>query len=45
MTEPASFFVHHNDVPGLRDFLMTSESEIRRRATGPYWRWYFRLTG
>ena len=21
MTEPASFFVHHNDVPGLRDFL------------------------
>jgi hypothetical protein len=21
MTEPASFFVHHNDVPGLQDFL------------------------
>jgi GT2 family glycosyltransferase len=31
--------------PGLREFLMTSEGEIRRRATGPYWRWYFRLTG
>jgi len=31
--------------PGLREFLMASESEIRRRATGPYWRWYFRLTG
>jgi GT2 family glycosyltransferase len=29
----------------LRDFLLASESEIRRRATGPYWRWYFRLTG
>jgi GT2 family glycosyltransferase len=29
----------------LRDFLTESESEIRRRATGPYWRWYFRLTG
>jgi GT2 family glycosyltransferase len=29
----------------LRDFLTASESEIRRRATGPYWRWYFRLTG
>jgi hypothetical protein len=27
----------------LREFLMASESEIRRRATGPYWRWYFRL--
>jgi GT2 family glycosyltransferase len=29
----------------LREFLTASESEIRRRATGPYWRWYFRLTG
>jgi GT2 family glycosyltransferase len=28
----------------LRAFLMASESEIRRRATDPYWRWYFRLT-
>jgi GT2 family glycosyltransferase len=28
----------------LREFLMASENEIRRRATGPYWRWYFRLT-
>jgi GT2 family glycosyltransferase len=27
----------------LREFLMASENEIRRRATGPYWRWYFRL--
>ncbi len=27
----------------LREFLMASESEIRRRASGPYWRWYFRL--
>jgi GT2 family glycosyltransferase len=27
----------------LRAFLLDSESEIRRRATGPYWRWYFRL--
>jgi GT2 family glycosyltransferase len=31
--------------PGLREFLLASESEIHRRATGPYWRWYFRLTG
>jgi len=30
--------------PRLREFLMTSETEIRRRAAGPYWRWYFRLT-
>jgi hypothetical protein len=30
--------------PGLRDFLEASEREIQRRATGPYWRWYFRLT-
>ena len=29
--------------PGLREFLLASESEIRRRATDPYWRWYFRL--
>ncbi len=29
----------------LRNFLAASETEIRRRATGPYWRWYFRLTG
>jgi GT2 family glycosyltransferase len=28
----------------LREFLTASESEIRRRATDPYWRWYFRLT-
>lgn len=29
----------------LREFLSASEEEIRRRAEGPYWRWYFRLTG
>lgn len=28
----------------LREFLAASETEIRRRATGSYWRWYFRLT-
>ncbi|MDP9052850.1 MAG: glycosyltransferase family 2 protein [Acidobacteriota bacterium] len=28
----------------LRNFLMASEREIRHRARGPYWRWYFRLT-
>jgi hypothetical protein len=27
----------------LRNFLIASENEIRVRATGPYWRWYFRL--
>jgi GT2 family glycosyltransferase len=33
--------------PNLRlaEFLADSEKEIRRRATGPYWRWYFLLTG
>jgi GT2 family glycosyltransferase len=31
--------------PRLRDFLIASEREIRSRAQGPYWRWYFRLTG
>jgi GT2 family glycosyltransferase len=31
---PSSALVH---------FLRNSEREIRRRATGPYWRWYFRL--
>jgi GT2 family glycosyltransferase len=29
----------------LREFLAVSECEIRRRATDPYWRWYFRLIG
>jgi GT2 family glycosyltransferase len=32
------------DSPRLRDFLTASEREIRDRAQGPYWRWYFRLT-
>lgn len=30
--------------PELRAFLAASEREIRQRAKGPYWRWYFRLT-
>ena len=30
--------------PAVRRFLNASEREIRSRATGPYWRWYFRLT-
>ncbi len=30
--------------PRLRAFLADSEREIRARAGGPYWRWYFRLT-
>jgi GT2 family glycosyltransferase len=28
----------------LREFLFASEREIRLRATGSYWTWYFRLT-
>jgi GT2 family glycosyltransferase len=31
--------------PGLHEFLHASEREIRARAAGPYWRWYFRLAG
>ncbi len=31
--------------PELREFLAASEEEIRQRAEGPYWRWYFRLIG
>ncbi len=31
--------------PHLRDFLIASEREIRRRSHDPYWRWYFRLAG
>ncbi|HTA44818.1 MAG TPA: glycosyltransferase family 2 protein [Bryobacteraceae bacterium] len=31
--------------PRLREFLIASENEIRRRAKDSYWRWYFRLTG
>jgi hypothetical protein len=30
--------------PALRQFLDQSETEIRSRATDPYWRWYSRLT-
>jgi GT2 family glycosyltransferase len=30
--------------PELASFLESSEREIRRRAQGTYWRWYFRLT-
>lgn len=29
----------------LRDFLAASERELEARAPGPYWRWYFRLSG
>ncbi|MGD1073511.1 MAG: glycosyltransferase family 2 protein [Bryobacteraceae bacterium] len=32
-----------SDSAPLRDFLAASEREIRDRARGPYWRWYFRL--
>jgi hypothetical protein len=28
----------------IRDFLYSSEHEIRARAREPYWRWYFRFT-
>jgi hypothetical protein len=38
------FHLEGRPSPRLREFLAASESEIRRRATGPYWRWYFRLT-
>jgi GT2 family glycosyltransferase len=39
------FHLHGTPSPRLHEFLTASENEIRRRATGPYWRWYFRLTG
>ncbi len=39
-----SFRLEGHPSQGLRDFLSASELEIRQRATGPYWRWYFRLT-
>ena len=39
------FRLHAVPCPRLREFLTSSESEIRRRAQDPYWRWYFRLTG
>jgi GT2 family glycosyltransferase len=38
------FHLEGRPSPRLREFLAASENEIRRRATGPYWRWYFRLT-
>jgi GT2 family glycosyltransferase len=38
------FHLQGRPSPRLREFLAASESEIRRRATGSYWRWYFRLT-
>lgn len=38
------FHLEGRPSPRLREFLAESESEIRRRATGSYWRWYFRLT-
>jgi GT2 family glycosyltransferase len=39
-----SFRLEGRPSPRLRNFLVTSELEIRQRASGPYWRWYFRLT-
>ncbi len=39
-----SFHLEGRPSPGLREFLLASEREIRKRATDPYWRWYFRLT-
>ena len=38
------FHLEGTPSPRLREFLAASENEIRRRATGSYWRWYFRLT-
>jgi GT2 family glycosyltransferase len=38
------FHPEGGDSARLRDFLAASEREIRDRAQGPYWRWYFRLT-
>lgn len=38
------FRLEGKPAPALRAFLIASEREIQRRATGPYWRWYFRLT-
>jgi hypothetical protein len=38
------FHLEGRPSPQLVEFLAASETEIRRRATGPYWRWYFRLT-
>jgi GT2 family glycosyltransferase len=39
-----NFRLQGHNSPRLRDFLASSEQEIRRRAKDPYWRWYFRLT-
>ena len=39
----ASFHPRGQASPRLREFLLASEAEIRRRATDSYWRWYFRL--
>lgn len=39
-----TFHLEGQPCPALREFLINSEREIRRRASGPYWRWYFRLT-
>lgn len=39
-----SFSLEASPCVQMSNFLTVSEREIRRRATGPYWRWYFRLT-
>lgn len=39
-----TFSLEGDPSPRLRAFLAASEDEIRRRAPGTYWRWYFRLT-
>ena len=39
----ATFHPQEHSSPRLREFLLASESEIRRRSSDSYWRWYFRL--
>ena len=39
-----NFRLEGSPSPRLRAFLAASEEEIHARASGPYWRWYFRLT-
>lgn len=38
-----NFHLEGKPCPAIREFLMNSECEIRERASGAYWRWYFRL--
>jgi GT2 family glycosyltransferase len=41
----ANFHPEGHPSPQLREFLLSCETEIRRRSTDSYWRWYFRLAG